>query len=162
MPSMVPVAWAISSMIFTRASAGHCKRAEHFVGIGLQRVSGEDGGCFSERYVAGGASATQVVIIERGQVVVDERIGVDHLQRGAEFVDPAGKGTGDHSRRLHAENGAQALPSGKDAVSHGLVYGGRIGRAGREQTLERGVGDLQTFYKDVFQHEMESISKVSS
>ena len=50
-------------------------------GEGLEGVAGEDGDGFSENLMTRRASATQVVIIERGQIVVDERVGVNQLER---------------------------------------------------------------------------------
>ena len=63
-----------------------------------------------------------------------------------------GERAGDHARRLHAEDGAQALASGKDAVAHGLMNCGGILRAGGQQTFERRVGSLLTVEKSFFQH----------
>ena len=44
---------------------------QHLVSLGLQGVSGQDRDGLAESFVAGGTSAAQVVVIERGQVVVD-------------------------------------------------------------------------------------------
>ena len=66
-----------------------------FKGAGLQRVAGEDGDRFAERHVAGGLAAAQVVVVERGQVVVDQRVGVQHLEGCAQALDAAW----DRSRR---------------------------------------------------------------
>jgi hypothetical protein len=62
-------------------------------GEGLERVAGEDGDGFAEDDVAGGLAAAEVVVVERGEVVVDERVGVEHLDGGAEVGDAGGKFT---------------------------------------------------------------------
>ena len=53
-------------------------------GEGLEGVAGEDGGGFAEDDVAGGLAAAKVVVVEGGEVVVDEGVGVEHLQGCAE------------------------------------------------------------------------------
>ena len=53
---------------------------QHFVSECLECVACQDGRRLPERLVAGGPSTSQVVIVERGQIVVDKRIGVQHLQ----------------------------------------------------------------------------------
>ena len=50
----------------------------------LEGVAGEDGDGFSEGYVAGGLAAAEVVVVEGGEVVVDEGVGVGHFDGGAE------------------------------------------------------------------------------
>ena len=49
-------------------------------GEGLEGVAGEDGGGFAEDDVAGGLAAAEVVVVESGEVVVDEGVGVEHLE----------------------------------------------------------------------------------
>ena len=65
---------------------------------------------------------------------------------------PSGSEPADHARGLHAEDGAQALASGKDAVAHGLMNGSGILRAGGQEPLQRRVGSLLTVEKSFFQH----------
>jgi hypothetical protein len=55
---------------------------QQFEGERLQRVAGEDGGRLVERDVAGRLAAAQIVVVHRRQVVVDQRVGVDHLDGG--------------------------------------------------------------------------------
>ena len=54
-------------------------------GEGLEGVAGEDGDGFAEDFVAGGLAAAEVVVVEGGEVVVDEGVGVEHLQGCAEI-----------------------------------------------------------------------------
>ena len=61
-------------------------------GEGLEGVAGEDGDGFAEDLVAGGLAAAEVVVVEGGQVVVDEGVGVEHLDGGAEIDAAAGRG----------------------------------------------------------------------
>ena len=105
---------------------------------GLERVSCEDRCRLSKSDVAGGLAAAQVVVIQSGQVVVDERISVNHLERRAELrggsVECAG--SGDHPCRFEAQDRSQPLAAGKGAVSHGAMDGAGCGGGGWKQTLE--------------------------
>ena len=123
MPSTVPVAWATRRTISTTDGCGNAEIGEDFVGLGLEGVAGEDGGGFSEDDMAGGLAAAEVVVVERGQIVMDERIGVQHLDRCGEFFDAVGwlRGARDHAGGLDAEHRAEALAAGEDAVAHGAV-----------------------------------------
>ena len=109
----------------------------------LEGVAGEDGDGFSEGNVAGRMAAAQIVVVERGQIVVNERVGVQHLQRAAEVGGTDGQlaVSGHHARGLHAEDGAKAFAAGEDAVAHGTVdgMGQRLGRG--EKPFEGCVGE---------------------
>ena len=48
---------------------------------------------------------------------------------------------GYHAGGFHAEDGAEALAAGEDAVAHGAVDGVRFGGGGGEEAFERGVGE---------------------
>jgi hypothetical protein len=62
-------------------SRGRCgELRDGLEGEGLECVTGEDRDGLSESDVAGRLAAAEVVVIERGEVVVDERVGVDHLE----------------------------------------------------------------------------------
>jgi hypothetical protein len=56
---------------------------EGLKGEGLKGVSGEYRGGFAEDDVAGGLAAAEVVVVEGGKVIVDEGVGVDHLEGSA-------------------------------------------------------------------------------
>ena len=76
-------------------AVGLCSElGENLVGKGLERVAGKDGGGFSEGDVAGGLAAAEVVVVERGEIVVDERVGVEHFDRCAQVCDAVGKSSG--------------------------------------------------------------------
>jgi hypothetical protein len=94
--------------------------------------------------VAGGLAATEVVVVERGQIVVDERVGVEHFEGGRELFDAFGwaRGAGNHAGGLDAEHGAQALASGEDAVAHGAVDGRRGLVLCGDEAFERAFGAL--------------------
>ena len=110
-----------------------------FVGLGLQGVAGQDGDCLAECLVARRPPTAQIVIVERGQIVMDERIRVQHFERCAELFNSSRQGPGRyiatsqicgagcmacHASGFHAENGPKALAARKDTVAHGLMNRG--------------------------------------
>ena len=52
--------------------------------LGEEPVAGEDRHVLAEGHVAGGLAAAQLVVVHRRKVVVDQRVGVDHLDRRGE------------------------------------------------------------------------------
>ncbi len=108
-------------------AGGEGELGDGLEGEGLEGVAGEDGGGFAEDDVAGGLAAAQVVVVECGEVVVDEGVSVDHLEGRAEVGCAFGNfsGTCDHAGGFHAEDRAEAFAAGEDAVTHGAVDGVR-------------------------------------
>ncbi len=139
-------------MMRTRDSAGHRSRDKHFVRLGLQGIARQNGDGFAENFVAGGPAPAQIVIVERGQIVVDQRIGVQHFERRAELFNSRRKGTGDHAPGFHAENGTQPLAAGEHTVPHRLVDRNRMLRCRRQQTLQRRVGQRLALLQSLFEH----------
>ncbi len=82
MPPGVPAAVASSStMRALRLSSACSTDAQNLEGQGQQGVSGQNGHGFAEDFVAGGPAPAQVVVVQRGQVVMDQRVSVDQFQR---------------------------------------------------------------------------------
>ncbi len=100
--------------------------------------------------MTGGLAAAQVVVVQRRQVVVNQRIGVEHFERAAQVFDPGGKIAGklNHAGGLHRKRRAQSLASGKNAVAHGSMNGHRLYIRARQQSLERGVGERGSVTED--------------
>ncbi|MNL53779.1 hypothetical protein D3C87_1770510 [compost metagenome] len=53
----------------------------------LQRIAGQHGGGFVELHVRGGPATAQRVVIHAGQVVMDQRIGMDQFHGGGGAVE---------------------------------------------------------------------------
>ena len=84
------------------ASAGRTCARHHLEGQRQQAVAGQDRRRLVERLVAGRPAPPQVVVVHRRQVVVDQRIGVHHLQRA-----------GRRQRRLRRRPRTPRPPSGR-------------------------------------------------
>ena len=122
-------------VVYARDPGQHLERERQ------QRVARQDRHGFAEDFMAGELAAAVVVIIERRQIVVDQRVGVDELERaggGGGAVD----GIGDGGRGREAEQRADALAAGEQAVAHGAMDGRRRDRFGRDQAVEFAVHDL--------------------
>ena len=77
-----PIASEISRSAESRRGGLALLAPEHeAVGLREQPVAGEDRDVLAERDMARRPAAPQVVVVHRGQVVVDERVGVDELDR---------------------------------------------------------------------------------
>ena len=105
---------------------GRCgELGESLESEGLEGVAGEDGDGFAEEDVAGGLAAAEVVVVEGGEVVVDEGIRVEHFKGGRKIGGSVGDigGVGDHTGGFHAEDGAEAFAACEGAMTHGSVDG---------------------------------------
>ena len=95
--------------------------ADDFKGIGQQTVAGQNGGGFVKLLVAGWFAAAEVVIVHGGEIVVNERIGMQHFKRdsGAErfFLRYAEQGGA-----LADKERPQAFAAVHDRIFHGLNH----------------------------------------
>ena len=83
-PTPVPTARETSRRMATTVAGAVGSCGDGLEGEGLEGVAGEDGDGFAEDDVAGGLAAAEVVVVEGGEVVVDEGVGVEHLEGCAE------------------------------------------------------------------------------
>ena len=100
-----------------------------------QAVAGEDRGRFAKFLVARRQAATQVVIIHRGQIVVDERVCVNHLDgggRGGRLSIFATR----CSRRHEHEDRPQSFTGREQTVAHRFDKGSRGGFFGSKQIAQ--------------------------
>ena len=98
-----------------------------------QRVARKDGHRVAEDFVVGQFAAAVIVVIERRQVVVNQRIGMDHLERTGRF-ESAGGVVRDRCGGLQTEHRADPFTAREQAVAHGAMD--RFG--------ERGFGGSET------------------
>ncbi len=115
---------------------------QHPEGGRQQTVSGEHRRCFVELLVAGRAAAPQFAVVHRRQIVVHERIGMDHLDcrsdlQGATPRNPEQTRAGEHKKR------AQPLAWCQRRIAHRVIDPRlEIGRHD-EQLIERDIGQLR-------------------
>jgi hypothetical protein len=109
-PERRPASSAPSSGGRTRARAERLRE---------QRVAGEERDALAEGDVRARPPAALVVVVERGQVVVDERERVDELERHRRGQRVLGSPAGG-LRRREAEDGADPLASAGERVAHRL------------------------------------------
>src|SRR5258707_12302388 len=88
-----------------------------------ERVARENGEGFAELFMASRLAATEVVVIERGQIVVNQRISVDEFDR-AGGIHACGNVGRKNASGFETENWADAFASGEDAITHCFVDGG--------------------------------------
>ena len=77
---------------------------------------------FAELFVGSGLAAAKIVVVERGEIVVDERVGVNEFDGASGIVRGCDVRIEDASG-FEAQNWADAFTAGEDAVTHGLVDG---------------------------------------
>jgi hypothetical protein len=65
--------------LLIRAETGSIR--DDFKGAGEKIISREKRHPFREGFMKGGPTPSQIVVVHAGKIVVDERIGVDHLNR---------------------------------------------------------------------------------
>ncbi|EKE16589.1 MAG: hypothetical protein ACD_10C00905G0003 [uncultured bacterium] len=110
----------------------------------LQRVTGQNRGGLIPFDMHGRQAAAQRVVVHRGQVVVDERIGVQRLDRGG-GRDRGFRTQAQHAGGFQRQKPAQAFAARAGighGVDHGLIRQG--GKGGVETGLDqRGVGGQQ-------------------
>ena len=133
-PAMPATPDARASFAHARSGIAHRRRAEHAERRRLQRVAGEQRHRLAERDVRRGTPAAQRVVVHAGQVVVDQRIGVDHLDRCRHRVDHRDVGVRELAGRVGKER-----PHPLAAAQHGIAHrlGERRGRAGRPTATRR-------------------------
>ena len=102
-----------------QAVGGELGLGQGLEGGGQQAVTGQDRGGLPVDHVVGRTAPAQLVVVHGGQIVVNERIGVDHLHR-------AGKGQGSlritaaHTAALQYQHRSDAFASRHQRVLHRL------------------------------------------
>ena len=91
MPSTVPGGVGNQADDLHGCRGRRIQSGEDFVGARLQGVPGQNRDGLAKRHVAGGLAAAQVVVVQRGKIVVDQRVGVQHLDGRAQPLDAAGQ-----------------------------------------------------------------------
>ena len=112
-----------------RAAGGrHARRAnafgQHLEGEAQQAIAGQDRHRLAEDLVARRPAAAEIVVVHGGQVVVNERIGMDHLH-GTSGRHGRREASATGLRGHQHEHRPQAFARGQEAIANGLPQ--RIG-----------------------------------
>ena len=116
-------------------------RERELVRLREERVAGEQGDAFSERDVRARTAAPLVVVVQRRKVVVDEREGVDELERGSRGESILDRGSV-RLRHGEAEHWSDALAARFQGVAERLLEAPEL-RAERERAEVRVDGVTQ-------------------
>ena len=115
--------------------AAHFARGKYLEGQRVERIPGQHGRRFIEGEVHGRLAMAQLVIVHAGQIVMDQRIGVDRL-------DGAGGPHGGravhsiHLGRRREQQGAHALAPADRGIAHRLDQSGAAVIGHRQQFVE--------------------------
>eukprot|EP00964_Phaeocystis_antarctica_P079338 scaffold49426_cov73-Phaeocystis_antarctica.AAC.5 len=104
--------------------AGECAlpcidRCHYYAGSTAHRIAREDGHVLAVQYMVSGLAAAEVVVVHGGQVVVDERHGVDHLEAHSGWARHL-HGAAEHLGSSEAQHRPHTLASGHQRVPHRL------------------------------------------
>src|ERR1700747_1225654 len=85
-------------------------------------IAREDGDGFAEFLMASRFATAEVIVVQRRQIIVDQGESMDEFD-GAGGVKGRLEIAGENTRRLETEDRADALATGKDAVTHRCMNG---------------------------------------
>ena len=112
----------------------------------VKSVAGEDGDAVAVHGMQRRASTAQRVVVHGRQIVVNQRIRVNQLDRARARQRPIQQRRGRHSEALRngvgggqRQRGPQALATGEDAVAHRVADDRRTRGRQREVAFEGGV-----------------------
>jgi len=106
--------------------------------LGEEGVSRQHSNAFAKDLVRGGATPAEIVVVHAGEIIMDERISMDAFDGAGDRKGKTG-GAAARFRRRKGEDGAEAFPSGENAVPHGSMEGGRLGLGRREESAQGGL-----------------------
>ena len=133
-PTMPSTPVAARQLAQRRQHPGRLARllAEEPHRLGEEAVAGEDRDVLAELDVRGRQAAAQLVVVHRRQVVVDQRVGVDQLDRAGDRQEALGLGA-ERAGGGQREDRAHPLAAGEQRVAHRLLEAGGRGRRGEAQ-----------------------------
>jgi hypothetical protein len=123
------------------------RHGESLEGESEQGIAGEDRGSFAENFVVGGLTATQIVVVEGGEIIVNQRISVNQFESAADFDGSIGLRRKD-SRGFQTEDGANAFAAGENAVTHSGVNGNGQGGFAGEYFLQGGIDQYAISFEE--------------
>ena len=98
-------------------------------------IASHDGGGFAELLVARGLSAPKVIVIDAGQVIVNQAEGVEHFEGAHGVVHRIALST-EHVKRSANKCRTESLSTGEHRITHRLVEPFRTGGDGRQKFIK--------------------------
>jgi hypothetical protein len=114
---------------------------QHPEGRGQQSVSSKNRRRLVELLVAGRSAAAQIAIVHRRQVVMNEGISMDHLDR-CRYLQGAPPGDPKKPRTRQDKERPQPFPGRQGRVAHRIVDPGFETGGHDQKSFQRGVGEL--------------------
>src|SRR5579875_2735385 len=132
-----------------------CGIRRHIEGVGQKSIADEDRRGLTESLMGGGPSASQIVIVERGKIVMDKRIAMNHFERSGSPHDAFPPGA-EQPCRLNGEEWPEPLAPAEACVTHGLKKPrrpeGLSGEGGgRKQGVEHSLRDVRYIEQSRFE-----------
>ena len=104
---------------------------QHLKGACLQGIAGQNSDGLAVNNVTGRLAMAQVVVVQGRKVIVNKRVGVEHLDGRAQPLDTRRQLAGNGNGGLHGQQWPQAFASGKCGVAHGAMNRGGHGLSTR-------------------------------
>ncbi len=101
----------------------------------VQAIAGEDRDVLAERHMTRRAAAPEGVVVHRREIVVDQRIGVDQLERRRQRHRLLAR-EADRVRGRERQDGPDALAAGQQRVAHRLLQARCEGRLREADSLQ--------------------------
>jgi hypothetical protein len=110
--------------------------AQHQKSLGLQRIAGQYGGGFIKGAMHGGLAAAQIIIIHAGQIIMHQRIGVQHFNRRRHAQSRITRHA-ELRRAFQHQESAQSFAAADAGVTHGFKKPRLITFRRRDQRIKR-------------------------
>jgi hypothetical protein len=115
-----------------------------------KRVPGQDGDAFAKNLVVGQLAPAVIIVVHGRQIVMDERVSVDALDRAGQGQGVAPR-TAAGFRRRQTEGRPQPFAAGKNGIAHGAVDRGGLGPAGGRKSSRARLTAAVHFLEITFQ-----------
>ena len=146
MPSRVPADEATSVDQGYAFACRHPRASQRLKGQRQQRVAGQNRHRLAKFLMASGLPAPQIIIVESGKIVVNQRIGMDEFKRASHGQDRTHLAR-EYAKGLDAQNRANPLAARKHAVAHRLMNERRPFILRGQEPLEFGVHQPAVLFK---------------
>ena len=125
-PDAVAISLMMASSRFAGTAFSRRGIGQHLEGHVQKPVAGKDRDGLSVHLVAGGPAPAKIVVVHGRQIVMDERVGMDQLERSRDRQE-IGCLRAQRLGRRDRQDRPHPFASREQAVPHGLMHDGRKG-----------------------------------